>query len=314
MRFIFFIGLCLCVTSCATMFNSPHTTISVRSKAGTKVTVDCVTQTVKRKGGLPFVVNRSPETLQVTLSHDTITKEVWVKSRPSRTGYLNVLNLGLGFKKDRHSPEQYTYPKRIWVPLDESGNTYYTENPMRKGMLGIHFSVPVANAVYYRISPMADRSEVLPFGFTLGASYGTRSNRYLSFEVGGSMNFDIREQLNDTTTESPHWIAFFNVRKNYILGAFTLGYGLDFSHHHWETYNSMRSTTERIILDRSVYNSTGAGLMLSAYLNMGPVIAVGMKYHTQLISYSDQLRFRYGHIISFEARFSFPTRRRYLYN
>lgn len=314
MRFIYFIGLCLCGTSCATMFNSTNTSVRVHSKAGSQTTVDCVKKTVKKKDGAVFVVNRSPGSLLITVIIDSITKEVHVASRPSRTGYLNILNLGLGFKKDRRSVEQYTYPKNIWVPLDGPDNQYCIENPKLKGMLGVHFSVPIVNAVYYRISSTEDRSEILPFGFTLGVNYWTKSSTYLSFEVGGSMNFDIMEHFGDTLTEYPHWIAFLTVRKNHVVGGFTLGYGLEFSHHHWETYDVVRRKPESLMLNRKSYNATGLGPVLSGYLNMGPVITVGMKYHTQLLSYSDQLRLRYGHIISFEAQFNFPTKRRNIFN
>jgi hypothetical protein len=314
MRFILFIGLCLLVTSCATMFNSSNTTVNVHSKAGSQTTVDCVKKTIKKKGGAPFVVNRSPDSLLITVINDSIAKEVRVASRPSRTGYLNILNLGLGFKKDRRSVEQYTYPKNIWVPLDGPDNHYYTENPKLKGMLGVHFSVPLLNAVYYRISPTEDHSEVLPFGFTLGVNYWIKSSVYLSFEVGGSTNFDIMEHFGDTLTKYPHWIAFLTARKNHVVGGFTLGYGLELSHYHWETHDMVKQKPEYLILNRKTYNTTGMGPVLAAYLNMGPVITVGMKYHTQLLSYSDQLRLRYGHIISFEAQFNFPTKRKYIFN
>jgi hypothetical protein len=313
MRFILLIGLCLCWASCATLFNSPNTAVYVRSAKGTQVTVDCVTKTIPVKGAETFVVNRSPDSLLITLTKDSIVKEVKIKSLPSRTGYFNVFNLGLGFLKDRKSLERYTYPKMLWIPVDEPGNSYYTQNPARKRMWGLHITVPMFNSVYYRFSSGKDQVEVLPFGFTFGLNYGTSPYNYWSFEAGGSMNFDIMENFSDTVTEHPHFIAFANVRKNHLIGAFTLGYGLEVSYYHWESYDMVRNGSERIKTAESIYRTTGAGPVFAAYFSPG-ILAVGIKYHTQFLSYNNQLMFRYGHIISLEAQLSFPLKRKFLYN
>lgn len=60
--------------SCATIFNSTNTIVNVHSSVGSQTTVDCVKKTLRKKGGAPFVVKRSSDSLLITVINDSITR------------------------------------------------------------------------------------------------------------------------------------------------------------------------------------------------------------------------------------------------
>jgi hypothetical protein len=315
MRFIFFIGLCLLLTSCARMLNSRWTNVYVRSEQGVSISIDTNTQIVPRKWSREFIVKRDSVPLKITVTNDTLKREVLIRPILSRTTYLNIFNLGAGYLSDRHSVKQYTYPKLIWIGIKDTGNIYYKLKPPPVCMLSLNFSVPLINQFYVRTSSNEDRSNVGIFGITAGVNYWYRHQHFFSVQIGMSVAQEgLLYKRGDTIPQKTYTNLFLNVKHNHNFGLFDLGYGVTASHIVYEDYDRVYENDELVKLYRIRRNPWVLGLSLSGYYHIGKIVAIGLLYQPQLIEWNNELKFRYGHTINLDVMWRFPFNKNYRRN
>jgi hypothetical protein len=315
MRIIYLAFICLMLTSCARMLNSPQTQVFVRSDRGVSITVDTVTQIAPRKWSRDFVVKRDSLPLKITLTQDSVKREIYVKPILSRTVYFNLLNLGTGYLHDRHSLKRYTYPKMIWAGLSDTGNAYYKLKPPPVGMLSYNISVPLLSQFYVRPPMVKDRSNEGISGVTGGINYWYRHQHFFSLQAGVCLSFEgVLARREDTIPRKKYANLFFNIKHNHIVGMFDLGYGLSVCHIRYDDYDRVQVNDGFINVYRMRYHPWMMGLALSGYYHFGKIVAVGLLYQPQFLEWNKVLTFNYGHSIALDIMFRFPSDRKYLRN
>lgn len=120
--------------SCATIFNSQTTSVTIKTSKPVSLTVnkDTVANLVTSK---TFSLKRDNKPLVVTASSENLAKTVFVKSKNSLAYWLNLypnLHLWSGFYIDTKTKKRYTYPKTIYIDLDTVDSSYSTYRPIPK--------------------------------------------------------------------------------------------------------------------------------------------------------------------------------------
>src|SRR3954463_7568514 len=107
----------LSLTSCATILNgratyvkltviSPSPSVVVKDHDTIKATCEPVT----------VVTERSKKPLRLTVLNDSVSKNIFIKSRTSFAFWLNAYpGLWPGFIIDWKRPDRYAYPRRLYV-------------------------------------------------------------------------------------------------------------------------------------------------------------------------------------------------------
>lgn len=114
------------VSSCATLFNSNQTTISVIANKPVKVIHQ--KDTISRVDSIhQLVFERSKNDAKIQLISDSINKTILVGSIVSPTTYLNLYfgTWGIaGLIIDLHSNKGYSYPRKVYVDMGDTSANY----------------------------------------------------------------------------------------------------------------------------------------------------------------------------------------------
>ena len=104
------------LSSCASMFNQPHTSISLYTTQPSVIVQNHDTlQTTDNKASL--LIERKREPLMLILTTDSIKKTIRIEPGNSLMYWSNILfNYGLGMLYDKNKPKRYGYPLRL-IPL-----------------------------------------------------------------------------------------------------------------------------------------------------------------------------------------------------
>lgn len=117
---LYWLTACLLLSSCATIFNSRHTTVRVETNKKCSIVLNNDT-VVSNK--YVFNVQRSRKSIELAIIHDSVRLHKTIKAKNSLAFWGN-LGLGsfygplIGFVIDWKNPKRYTYPRNIYVNID----------------------------------------------------------------------------------------------------------------------------------------------------------------------------------------------------
>lgn len=319
------------LSSCISVRNHPYTGIKVKSQPGSQIVYDCdryhllVTQddppighfdcdTYKMRNYNYLVATRTPDAIPLTIINDTTQRTIYIKPHLSLRYYANILNFGIGFKRDRHIPHRFTYPRRVFVNMHDTGN-YYTYYPRpRKGGVEVLISPPLFNV--YNLSFGRNIRVATPItGITLGANYRYHQKRGISLTGGAAISSTpfcpdgcgIGDTAYvDTGTNQSAW--FISLQHHHVLGRFDIGYGIHGGARKWHKLDIREvqgNNIEHTIFEDDDY--AGIGPVLSARFQVFRILYAGFEYQPFLLKIQGDNRKGYSHIINIGLQLRIPT-------
>ena len=330
---VLFITLSLlitCFTSCVTIFCRDNTMVNIRSDKGARLLRDSAHYVQVRgpmgsgdpllvdggyvipQNGLNISVPRSKtEELPIVVVKDSLRKTIRLRPTVSSKFYYNVLSYGLGFLVDFRNPNRFGYRSGVYVNIDDPSDAHYHRYAsFRKNDLTFNLSVPYVNSFYFN-DGKANGSQFGFWGVAAGANYYYSDNKFVSLQAGAAINLPIPvpaavDYFGDTITVTNATSLFLNIKDNYVIGRFDLGYGLSVSRNTWREIRSIRDSTREyksnILHD---YVNTSIGGSFSAYYRLGRTIHMGLLYQPYLFSLSGSPAVKYEHTISFDVLWRF---------
>lgn len=120
--------------SCATMFNSKKSSITIITNEPSRLVV--ANDTVEN-GTLSssFTFDRDKKPIVVTAFTDSLTKTVSIKAKNSFAYWLNIYpnwHLWTGFYIDTKTKKRYKYPKTVYIDIPIKDSSYLTYKPLEK--------------------------------------------------------------------------------------------------------------------------------------------------------------------------------------
>lgn len=131
---IIFTTFVLISCSCATMFNSKKTSLTILTSEPSNLTINQDTLKYLTTSNT-FSVVRENKPLIVTAYNDSLTKTIIIKPRNSFAYWLNIypnLHLWTGFYIDTKTKKRYTYPKTVYIDVSVNDSSFSTIKPLDK--------------------------------------------------------------------------------------------------------------------------------------------------------------------------------------
>lgn len=126
----FVVTLC----SCATMFNSKNTSLTVVTSEPSNLAVN--KDTIKNLSiSKSFSVERDKKPIIITAFSDSFSKTVSIRSKNSFAYWLNLYpnwHFWTGFYIDTKTKKRFTYPKTVYIDLATKDSSYLTYRPLDK--------------------------------------------------------------------------------------------------------------------------------------------------------------------------------------
>jgi hypothetical protein len=116
----------LTFTSCATLLNKDVTQLEIITNSPATVVMNNDTlKSLNKK--TPIKVIRQAEPLSIMIFNDSIVKNVNINYRNSFAYWANLgFFYGAGMLIDMNNPKRYTYPKTVYVDMNNADNGYTT--------------------------------------------------------------------------------------------------------------------------------------------------------------------------------------------
>jgi hypothetical protein len=170
--FLFVSGVML--SSCATLFNSKYTTVTVHSEKPRQLVVN--TDTLERISNIHEIsVLRDKAPLNLTFVDDSLSKSISIPSQNSAAYWLNLypsVPLFLGFYIDTKTKRRYTYPKNIYMDLNNPENTYLS-----------NFSLDSSEIIHPNFLKVTPLKILGTFNPSIELSYGRRTGKHYYSEI-----------------------------------------------------------------------------------------------------------------------------------
>ena len=303
-----------CLVSCATIFTKKEYNVKLYSnitnaKAKVKDSLYMLPANV--------TVKRSKEVLPITLITNTDTLHILLKPRLNvQFIYGNIAFGYLGYLTDLTNKKRFTYGKEILLDdinrdndsLKARENTKYFNRrfPTRKGQINIAASIPYANNFYTQPRNEPVKSNSGFFGFSVGAEYFYRDNRFLKFTAGSSTDFKVPfpVPLDHFDPYETVMATNFTLTNNHKVGRFTLGYGLNYAFYTWRLINPDHTFPVYGPQSRTK-NIHSYGLSFNAYHQFSTSFFLGVVYNPTFVNSFPVAQFKYQHAISLDLLFKF---------
>lgn len=170
-------SLVLTLCSCATMFNSKNTSVTIITSKPCKLVLNY--DTIKYYSAFnSIIVERDRKPIVVTSFTDSLTKTISIKSKNSFAYLLNIYpnwHLWTGFYIDTKTKKRYTYPKTVYIDLATPDSSYLTYKPLDKPY--------AAHSNIFKITPLKLTGMVNP---SIELSYERRTGRSFSTQLMAS--------------------------------------------------------------------------------------------------------------------------------
>lgn len=124
-QLLYFIIILTC-SSCATLLNKKNTQLEIITNS--PATVVLGKDTLKNINNITYLdVLRQEKPLSIAVFNDSIVKKVTIDSKNSFAYWANLgFYSGLGMLVDRNNPKRYTYPKTVYLDMENGDNSYTT--------------------------------------------------------------------------------------------------------------------------------------------------------------------------------------------
>lgn len=131
---IFLLVLVTTLCSCATLFNSKTTSVTIITSEPSKLIINSDTiNYLSTCNSYSFERDKKP--IIVTAFTDSVSKTISIKSRNSFAYWLNIypnLHLWTGFYIDTKTKKRYTYPNTVYIDIAAKDSSYLTYKPLDK--------------------------------------------------------------------------------------------------------------------------------------------------------------------------------------
>lgn len=174
--------LLLLLNSCASIFNSQQTYTKIVTNQPTKLTINGVEN--NQVGFEKEIwVNRSKKSLEIKVESENTKKTIIVNAKNSFMYWANLYNYGIGMLIDKNNPKRYTYPKTIFLDLNDTLIKHKTYIPYKNP------NDSLKNII--KFTPLALIGLVNP---GLELSYERKTSSKFSTQFMGSLLFDLENK------------------------------------------------------------------------------------------------------------------------
>jgi hypothetical protein len=254
------------MTSCATLLNR-HTQ-KIHIATDNKITGLQVEQATKLDS-TTYLVTRGRQDLTIHFRLDTTEKTLLLRSQNSFAFWFNVNNYFAGMLIDWKNPKRYSYPAFTYLTAKDSVVERHRYPPTPKGK--VRFSLSYLPAGGFSLaSPVGRFSAYSPLGLETGLDYFYRPDRYVSLSLGVALGFPGGQHGGDFYKTAG--LLYANLRNNYNVGSFDLGYGVNISRFH------LISNT----LANPNHDEGGFGPSLSAQYRISDNFRIGLSFQSDL--------------------------------
>lgn len=304
---LYLLPVLLCLTSCATIFNSKEYQLKIHSN-NTKAQAKVYDSIYKLPADV--AVKRSKDDLKVTLITDSLNKEFTVKSRLSpefRWGNIAMPIMPIGYVTDLTNPKRFYYGKEIMLNDNDTVNIINEDLKKRytteKGQFNLLISIPYGNLFYMQPQNESSKTQAGFFGISIGAEYYYRDTKYVKFTAGSSIDFLAPVPAPVTYDGAAEFITVYNfaLTDNYRLNRFTLGYGLNYGIYKWRLNNNEYIFPSTVNEPRTRINH-GLGIATNVYYQFSKAFFLGVVYNPTFITTYPKTEFNYQHVISLELQ------------
>ncbi|MFT5168098.1 MAG: hypothetical protein ACI8P3_003337 [Saprospiraceae bacterium] len=290
--------LVLGCTSCATIINIPYVGIELVTNEPAIIMFD--PDTIETENNVAhFYLERKKEPVEITVYTDSLSKTILLKSKISRTVFLNALppSYGFGLLWDLNSSKRFTYPKNIYVDLSDADPGYFIYALPQSGNLYFNISIPFENNFLLR--PEGEQgiklnNEFLGISFGLDYHYSDHQFLNLSWTLAGngvnSFVSDIRQSRESTLSK------YMSFSLNHKVNRFSFGYGFAFGEN---LYFTRRSTQKNKAL----------GSVFPGYVQIGEYFHLGLIYRPTFIRFNVTDTFKYEHLFSVDLCWKLRVKR-----
>jgi hypothetical protein len=308
-----FAAIMVLFSSCATLLNGRYTVVQVHTKPENVITIINKKDTVFGSDK-PIVVKRSDEFIEMDFKKDSLKKTIFLKSKLSTAYWLGNFwsPYFSGYLIDLTTPKRFTYPKEIFVNLNDSLRYFkyktFVVNPNQRFNLGV--SVPLANFYRFKTGNTYNDAGGM-FGIAVNADLYLNKTLYLSTQtswLGHSSwhPFYFHITLHDSVTTESRKIFFTNLMLNKVYDKWHIGMGISYQQFYWKKfiYDSLNINH---IMQRS--DSRGFGLSFALEYNFARNFFVGALYQPMLYNLDGGL-FDYQHYWNIQFTYKYPLFKR----
>ena len=301
--------LSILVTSCATLFNQPHTSVTVHTtEPSTIIHKYDTVNTVNNRAH--FGVERKNEPMLIVAITDSLTKSVEIKAKNSSQfwanaygGYFSVV----GFAIDWNNPKRYTYPKRVYINSADTINRYYRYYGKvdYKGGWNLHLSLPTINYLVMMPENESAMTQTKFWGLTVGVDYYHSKDQFVNLSVSEIVNISMFQTMLLLFDEERITSNYVSISNNHRLGRqFTVGYGLSYARNtrHFNPSSYRRDDFDNFAQSREKGKKghNALGFIFPAYFQTGEYFNIGLIYRPTFYRPELSNKFANEHLISID--------------
>jgi hypothetical protein len=293
------------LSSCATIFNTEQTTISIFSNdpVNVKLNEDTV---IHVSFAEEILVYRSPDPLRLTVFNDSLSDTISLNPKNSLDGWLKIYPSWLspiGFLSDTNNVIYYSYPRRLFVDLaDPTGEHFSTYPFRRRGNVNLHFSLPYINN--FLLNPEGEGRKLNTgfMGLAFGVDYYHSRDQFVNVGVAGGLDFIIPFPASINSADGFELMrsGHVSVSNNHNIGRLSMGYGLTYARNVWEFRGDdfLDSTPPEMMSRMNRYDALG--FIFPTYFQIRDIFHVGIIYRPTFFRPSLTNQFAYEHLISID--------------
>ena len=299
----------LFISSCATLSNSPAQKIWIATDSTIthlsvekSILIDSSIQGSRKPAS--YIVPRSARELAIHFRLDTIEKTLLLHPRNSFAYWYNILgNYAIGMLVDRDKDKRYAYPAWTYLTKNDTGVHRHRFPSIPKGQLRLSLGYAPINILSLK-SPEGQYAAFGVFGLETGLDYFYKKDRYLSLTVGAATSAAPVDHFGKGYLRRANTF-YANIRNNYVIGSFDLGYGISMADLQW-----VRTTLGDTVNLNKTTNNIGFGLSLSGQYRIGNSFRIGLLCQPNLLNTDHSPTFNYQHYISLNFCWKIPFNRR----
>lgn len=304
----------LLFTSCATVFSHKTQNLEIKSQVeNAKVEIQDSTYNLPAR----IKVKRGKEPLSVKFISDSLQTEYFVEPKHTQKFlYGNLLFTyfaPIGYAVDYTNHRRFFYGKTVFVNND-SIHVLYNKRQSRKkfeiekGNIFLNASIPLVNSFYIQPENISAKKETGRYGFSIGADYYYRKNKFINFTYSFNTNYEASPNYfyNYNNAHEHFRSDVFMLTHNHNYKRFSFGYGLSYINYRWilHDYGFYDYQKEIYVLNENFDEKHGAlGLSFPAYFRIGRFINIGFVYNPTFYTPTLSNKFNYEHVFSFDLKF-----------
>ena len=313
-RLLNILTLSILTTSCATLFNQPHTSVTVHTTTEPSTIIHRYDTVNTVNYMAHFGVERKKDPLPLVVITDSLTKSVEIQAKNSGMYNANILLFPyyifpsvLGFVIDWRNPKRYTYPRHVYINSADTISRYYRYYARAdyKGRWNLHLSIPAVN--YFLMMPENENAmtHTRYWGLTVGIDYYHSKDQFVNLGISRIANISILKPMH--SDEKRITSKYVSISNNHRLGRqFTVGYGLSYARNS-RNFNPLSYRVDYIDnlplpgeRKRGWKGHNAFGFIFPAYIQTGEYFNIGLIYRPTFYRPKLSNKFANEHLISLD--------------